>query len=816
MATRWHGARRLAAAVLDRLAAADPGMVRLRYAVRVVLATLIAAGGLALAGLPFPAVMVGAILALNMSTGLREATTREKLASAGLVPVAAAASLTLAALLPKIPVVVDSVFVAVTFVAVWLRRFPNIGFAVGMAGFMSFFAAVFTRLTSALLPVVLVGMVVGVLVAVGLALLLGRESRQHAVRRMFHAFRARLGQQVDQVSRVLEEMDSAGRTGERLDRYTERLREGALMIEAELDRDDQRPAQLDRVRRQLVTIELAAERLALSVRNAVEQGVSRQHRADLLVELRQLRGYLGRDPSRVIAADTREILATVRARRATPVEPDAPAPHRAAMGLRRAVSELVLATIQTRRYLETQAWWTAGDTESERPAPDSGKTESGVEREKSDSELRGTQPELGKPDSERPASTDQAGRERPADQPTRDGGEQPAGDERGGAGHEAERPREPGVDRRRQEEEPPTERLSPSTRQAVQTAVACALAIVASELVSPQRWYWAVITCWVVFIGTSSRGDLLVKGFRRVLGTLLGVLAGMVVALLVAGHPVVVGGLMAVGLFLAFYLVQVSYSMMSFFLTVTLGLLYDLMGMFTPQVFLLRLVETLIGALAGAVAAAVVLPTRTGSAAREEVAELLNGLSEFVGHAEDVLAHGEQLNLIEKSRELDRRFGDLERIVEPLLHRFNPFRDRRDTLSYLVVVLELVLYHARNLATAAETAALAGHPGVTGAMGRIRENLARMAAVASDRGDRDRTQDRTLVVGPSLSSEPGELNPAAKRVLSYLDRFDEASLGLARPLAMTTEVGLRADAERDGRDQAGPSPGSTSAASRRR
>ncbi|MYR58740.1 FUSC family protein, partial [Streptomyces sp. SID625] len=79
-------------------------------------------------------------------------------------------------------------------------------------------------------------------------------------------------------------------------------------------------------------------------------------------------------------------------------------------------------------------------------------------------------------------------------------------------------------------EEPATGLRRPTTRAAVQVALGSALAIVGGEFLSSQRWYWAVLTCWIVFINTSSTGEILVKGYRRLLGTVLGVVAGIVLA----------------------------------------------------------------------------------------------------------------------------------------------------------------------------------------------------------------------------------------------------------------------------------------------
>ena len=81
---------------------------------------------------------------------------------------------------------------------------------------------------------------------------------------------------------------------------------------------------------------------------------------------------------------------------------------------------------------------------------------------------------------------------------------------------------------------PPSARAAHETRgdwrPALQTALAAAIAVGCSELILPDRWYWAAFTAFVMFQGTRSRGESLSKGISFMAGTLLGVLAGLVLA----------------------------------------------------------------------------------------------------------------------------------------------------------------------------------------------------------------------------------------------------------------------------------------------
>ena len=153
--------------------------------------------------------------------------------------------------------------------------------------------------------------------------------------------------------------------------------------------------------------------------------------------------------------------------------------------------------------------------------------------------------------------------------------------------------------------------MLPSTRQAIQVAVAAALAIVVGETVSPSHWYWAVIAAFVIFAGTNSWAETLDKGWQRLLGTVLGVPSGVLVATLVSGNTVASLVMIFVCLFCAFYFMKVTYSLMTFWISTMLALMYGLLGEFTFSLLLLRIEETAVGAVIGIAAAMLVLPINT-------------------------------------------------------------------------------------------------------------------------------------------------------------------------------------------------------------
>ncbi|MEN3793842.1 FUSC family protein [Fulvimarina sp. MAC3] len=159
----------------------------------------------------------------------------------------------------------------------------------------------------------------------------------------------------------------------------------------------------------------------------------------------------------------------------------------------------------------------------------------------------------------------------------------------------------------------------PALRTALQVTLATGIAMGGGLLLSPTRWFWAILTAFLVFTNVQSRGDTLIRGLSRAVGTLLGIVFGIGLATLLAGDVVLSSALAIVSIFVAFYFLIVSYAVMTFFITIAISLIYGLIGVFTPDLLILRLEETLIGALAGIFVSFVVFP-RTARGAADDAA----------------------------------------------------------------------------------------------------------------------------------------------------------------------------------------------------
>jgi hypothetical protein len=314
--------------------------------------------------------------------------------------------------------------------------------------------------------------------------------------------------------------------------------------------------------------------------------------------------------------------------------------------------------------------------------------------------------------------------------------------------------------------------IAPTTRQAIQLSAAGVLAIVIGELLSPQRWYWAVLAAFVVFLGTSSSGETRTKAWSRIVGTALGVAAGIVVTYPVRGHDSLAFVLLLVCLFAAVYTLRLSYAFMIFFLTIVLSLLYVLLGFFSDKLLLLRLVETAVGATLGGVAATLVLPISTTRVLLNVTVETLQRLDELVATAVNRFSGDLNADPVSAARKLDEAIQSARAQIEPLVA---PMRlGGNDLFHTRLMLMTACGYYARALATLAYESTGAY---TDGALQEARD------AIAGDIREIIALNQGT----PTRGIEHPELaTPSNNEALSYLYRIDRVLRALAHTLTART------------------------------
>lgn len=679
----------LRTAALDRLAASDPGLVRLRIGTSAVLGIVLAVGALIPAHLPLPVMLVAAISAMMTAFTVHDPTPRAQAVTLVLALAAGAASLTLASIGAAAPPLDSIVFVLLIFIAVYAQRFGARGVALGSVSFFLFFFAMFLQTHLKQVPQLLLALTVGIAANAVVRFALLRRNPGAEFLRVRRAFRARLAA-VIRASEAYLAVSGSDRTRKQLRTANARLHECVLLIEDTApDVVDAQSA--DRLRRRAIEVELAVQWLTITVQRTCSDELTAETRDDLIARLGRFRALMERDPRELpVISQTGEFsrMLVEGSRIAEEARPGD--------GVRRAIAELALADDRAQRAAAPEA-----DPE---PVP----------------------PETSEEAPSKPAFA-----------------------------------------------------FDNQTRSAIQAVVGGGLAVIGGELVSHQRWYWAVLTVFVVFIGTSTAGATFVKGVRRIGGTLIGIVGGMLLAALVAGSIPATLALIMVCVFGMVYMARVSQVVMAFFVTCMLGLLYSLLGTFSLEVLWIRVAETAVGAAAGVLAAVVIVPVRTRAVMLDDIAGVLDELEEFLEHTSGLLAGTENVDVIELSRDLDRAVEKVRTTVEPLTHPINLSSARRDYGWHVLTTLETIAFRARHVAARAQPGQLTGADADRLSLftGRLLANIDVVRrALAAPGGP----TPGTLVRDDGTPVSDRVVHAETRAVLSSLSHLDETLVALGR------------------------------------
>ncbi|MFJ6986652.1 MULTISPECIES: FUSC family protein [unclassified Streptomyces] len=304
-----------------------------------------------------------------------------------------------------------------------------------------------------------------------------------------------------------------------------------------------------------------------------------------------------------------------------------------------------------------------------------------------------------------------------------------------------------------------------TTRQAVQATAGAGFALVVGQLVSGQRWYWAVGATWWIFVNTTSRGETLVRGFRRVLGTVIGIGLGLLVAVPLHGAGVPTAALVAVCVFGIFYTAAVSYTWMMLCVTLLAELLYGLLGVLTPGLLALRLAETGVGALGAVLAVLFVLPVTTHAVTDAWIQRALRCVHACTAEAAARLAGDDAADPGARVAELEQLLGRVRLSVAPLTHPLHAVRGRKRRARHVLALLDDCAREIRGLV------AVAADPEAS--------HDARLAAACW----RVQAAVEALTDGGAHRHAPAERPPAGERALTHLYGLEQALAALAHPLS---------------------------------
>ncbi|GHD36187.1 FUSC family protein [Streptomyces galbus] len=311
--------------------------------------------------------------------------------------------------------------------------------------------------------------------------------------------------------------------------------------------------------------------------------------------------------------------------------------------------------------------------------------------------------------------------------------------------------------------------LSPSTRMALQMATALTAAFVAGRTLWPDHWAWAVLSAYLVCSGARSRGDVLVKGAWRTLGTAAGTLAGGALSGTFGPRSDTAVVLIFAVLAVATWLRELSYAYWAACVTAVLCLLYDWFGQDPGSLLRTRLAGIAVGALIGLAASWLVLPVRTAAVARARTAAALAGLGELLE------ADWHDVRAVRRARaRFAHRVDQLGLAVAPLRvlaalpapgpHRPSPALQAWSALQGCAGPADELTD-----AVSAAPADLAGDPEVTGRRARA---AAHALAVRRAVGRRPQPPESPPADAPDGVRAPAAPGPAVRAALDALTALD--------------------------------------------
>jgi uncharacterized membrane protein YgaE (UPF0421/DUF939 family) len=198
---------------------------------------------------------------------------------------------------------------------------------------------------------------------------------------------------------------------------------------------------------------------------------------------------------------------------------------------------------------------------------------------------------------------------------------------------------------------------------ATRATTAALLAMLIGHSLSPERWFWAVITTFVVFLGTRSRADTVYRGAQRLVGTLAGALVSVLLVAPLHDSPVLLVIAMVLCVFGWAYYILSAYAPGVFFITVLVGLVYGELGFAMGPLVELRIEEVLVGCLVSFAVAILMMPLAATRHIEARLAAVLCALRDVVRLSG---AGAQAADAVAAMRKLDRGWHDLRIALRPL------------------------------------------------------------------------------------------------------------------------------------------------------
>ncbi|MCD7034034.1 FUSC family protein [Metabacillus sp. GX 13764] len=630
---------------LARLFASDPGLKRFEQAGKVILSVMSSVFTMLLLlfifqGKAVPAAIIAGVLGMMGILTVADDTEKQKKITTLLLPLASITAVTLGSFLSGYGHLVDAVILLVVVLAFYLQKYGARYFSICMVGFMSIYFASLLRLQPAQLPWLFAGILVGITFAFLYNFVFFKTNPEKVLKRSIRSFHTQTNLAFSLILEMIKDPVTKPERIRKLINNVRRLREYARMISGDLSSAEVHKVWPGVSTNQLRLYVFDSEMLTEALTDAIIK-LKSSHALEY-TELRRLLVWV------VESIRNAEVLAeeyeTFHLQEA----------EKALQGIRFALNDLYTEKEQSGEWLYLVQ---RIETIANHVIEGAFSIQEAMNKKLSGNELREYLLDV---NSEAAEQTDE--------------------------------------EEDQEDKEDKEDKYNLPRKKALQALVAGAISIVLGYLLTSTHQYWILLTAFIVLLGTESVGRTYIKAFQRSFGTVLGGIAGFGMALAVEGQQALQLICLFASIFLAFYLFQVSYTLMSFFITMMMALMYDLLlGGVTLQLLGARVLDTIIGAGIAFVVSYWLLPVRTkdkvADLSVEYLEDLKNCLNEYMNH----LLSGEQtlLDFTNTAFEMDQKLEEMKNHTKQIFRRAGSLDP--SGFSKWINTLGAVHYYAKHL-----------------------------------------------------------------------------------------------------------------------
>ncbi|MCD6047947.1 MAG: hypothetical protein K0S08_1594 [Gammaproteobacteria bacterium] len=166
--------------------------------------------------------------------------------------------------------------------------------------------------------------------------------------------------------------------------------------------------------------------------------------------------------------------------------------------------------------------------------------------------------------------------------------------------------------------------FKPSTALALQASAALTVLLIFGHFLPLQRSYWAIVSAMLLVSQTFGEG--LRKSAQRIAMTILGGALATWLYFLTHQHPVLWVPLLLACVFMMVYYLEASYQISIFFATMAVVFLFAMLNAWSTDLLIIRVYETLLGALAAILSSALIFPVRAYQKFKQEAVDFLKVL----------------------------------------------------------------------------------------------------------------------------------------------------------------------------------------------